>query len=153
MKIRQYIPSDCSILLQIFHNTVHKININDYNLAQIDVWADGNYDLFEWNKNFLSHNTLVVEIDEIIVGFGDMSPSGHLDKLYVHCEYQRIKIATSIISQLEFDARNNQIKTITTFASITALPFFKQQGFQVICKNFVNRNGIELINYKMQKSI
>lgn len=42
--------------------------------------------------------------------------------------------------------------TITTYASITARPFFEKRDYQVIKENQVLRDGIILINYKMEKN-
>jgi putative acetyltransferase len=37
--------------------------------------------------------------------------------------------------------------------SITAKPFFEKIGFKIIQEQHVKLNGIELTNYKMEKSI
>lgn len=43
-------------------------------------------------------------IDNQIVGFGDMSYGGELDRLYVHKDYQGKNIASAIAKRLEEDA-------------------------------------------------
>ena len=57
MRLRQYQPSDCKILTELFYDTVHKINIKDYSVQQVNAWADGNIDLKKWrcamNSNVL----------------------------------------------------------------------------------------------------
>jgi len=60
----------------------------------LDVWADGNVDLVDWNNSFLEHYTVVATDNGIIVGFGDIDQSGYLDRLFVHKDYQRRGIAT-----------------------------------------------------------
>lgn len=84
---------------------------------------------------------------EKIVGFGDIDKTGYLDRLYVHKDYQRKKIATYLCNQLEGYAQNR----ITVQASITAKPFFEKRGYQVIKKQEVYRDGVALINYVMEK--
>ena len=37
-----------------------------------------------WNKSFLKNYTIVAVENSIIVGFGDISEVGYLDRLYVH---------------------------------------------------------------------
>ena len=58
MLIREYIPSDCEQIAELFYQTVHTVNVKDYPLEQLSVWASGNVDLSVWNKSFLEHNTL-----------------------------------------------------------------------------------------------
>lgn len=146
MFIREYIPSDCEQLAELFYHTVHTVNARDYSQEQLGVWATGNVDLSVWNKSFLEHNTLVVIEKSIIVGFGDIDSTGYLDRLYVHKDYQRQGIASVLCDKLE-----NGFTKITTHASITAKPFFLHRGYKVVKEQQVVRNGISLTNYIMEK--
>lgn len=149
MLIRRYETSDCKELTELFYNTVHSINANDYTEEQLNVWATGSIDLEKWNQSLMSHFSVVAVEDEIIVGFGDIDKTGYLDRLYVHKDYQHQGIATAICDKLEsiFD-----VEKITTYASITAKPFFEKRGYKVIKKQTVERNGVLLQNYVMEKS-
>lgn len=146
MLIREYIPSDCEQIAELFYQTVHTVNVKDYQLEQLSVWASGNVDLSVWNKSFLEHNTLVAIENSIIVGFGDIDSTGYLDRLYVHKDYQKQGIASALCDKLE-----NGFTKITTHASITAKPFFLHRGYKVVKEQQVERNGIFLTNYVMEK--
>ena len=37
MLIRQYAPSDCRELTELFYNTVHQVNAKDYTKEQLDI--------------------------------------------------------------------------------------------------------------------
>lgn len=150
MLLRKYTESDCKQLSELFFQTVHKINKKDYSKEQLNVWATGKVDIEEWNKSFLEHYTIVAVENNEIIGFGDIDYSGYLDRLYVHCNYQRRGIATAICNQLE---KSIDTKVITTQASITAKPFFEKRGYRVIKEQQVERNGILLINYIMEKKL
>ena len=153
MRIRNYKSIDCAEIAKLFYGTVHTINAKDYTKSQFDVWATGSVDMSDWDKSFLEHNTLVAEHNNIIVGFGDMDDTGYLDRLYVHKDYQGKGIATAIVSGLEEQALKNGICFFTTHASITAKPFFENHGYHVVSENKAVRNGIELINYIMEKQL
>ena len=146
MLIREYIPSDCEQIAELFYQTVHTVNAKDYSQDQLYVWATGNVDLSVWNKSFLEHNTLVAIENSIIVGFGDIDSTGYLDRLYVHKDYQKQGIASALCDKLE-----NGFTKITTHASITAKPFFLHRGYKVVKEQQVERNGIFLTNYVMEK--
>lgn len=153
MKIRTYTPGDCAELADLFYQTVHTVNANDYTREQLDVWATGNVDLIAWNSSFLEHITLVAEEDGRITGFADMDHTGYLDRLYVHREYQGRGIGAALVLELEQQAAAEHICGFKTYASITARPFFQQMGYAVAGNHEVERNGIRLKNFLMVKSI
>ncbi len=147
MQIRRYTPADCPAMAALFYDTVHRVNCRDYTPEQLDVWATGQVDLESWNRSFLAHHTLVAMKDGILVGFGDMDSTGYLDRLYVHADYQGQGISTALCDALE----NAVPGPITTHASITAKPFFQGRGYRVVKAQQVQRQGILLTNYVMEK--
>lgn len=149
MEIRRYLPSDLTQISQLFYDTVHTVNAVDYSKEQLDVWATGQLDLDDWNKSFLAHYTLVAVVNDGIVGFGDITTEGYIDRLYVHKDYQGRGVATALCNALENAIESDQF---TTHASITAKPFFERRGYQVIRAQQVSRNGVELTNYVMGKN-
>ena len=150
MIIRQYTPKDCEDLVKLFYHTVHTTNAKDYSQEQLNVWATDKIDLEVWNKSLSEHYTVVAVENNIIVGFGDIDKSGYLDRLFVHRDYQRRGIATAICNKLEQAVKADKI---ITHASITAKPFFEQRGFNVVKEQQVERNGIALTNYVMEKQV
>ncbi len=147
MELRRYESSDCKEVAELFYNTVHIINAKDYTKEQLDVWATQEVDLEKWNQSLQGHYSVVAVDNEIIVGFGDIDKDGYLDRLYVHADYQRKGIATAICKQLEQAVEGK----ITTHASITAKPFFEKRGYKVVRKQEVERRGIFLTNFVMEK--
>ena len=145
--IREYKPSDLPEIAELFYNTVHTVNASDYSDEQLDAWADGNIDMDKWNKSLESHYSLVTEENGVIAGFGDIDETGYLDRLYVHKDYQGMGIGTAICARLESRARGK----ITTHASVTAKPFFMQRGYRVIREQQVERRGVLLTNFVMEK--
>lgn len=146
--IREYNPSDCKRITELFYDTVHKINIKDYDEKQIEAWAGQIPDASVWNRSFLEHFTVVAVMNGEITGFGDMDKNGYLDRLYVDSGHQREGIGKAICDSLENGVK---AKEYTTFASVTAKPFFESRGYTVERENTVIRQGIELKNYFMTK--
>ncbi len=147
MKIRNYMPSDCRCLAELFYDTVHAVNAEDYTEEQLNVWAPGNADLEKWNQSFSCHHTFVAVEKKRIVGFGDIDKTGYLDRLFVHKDHQRKGIASAICDKLE---RSAGTARITTEASVTAKPFFEKRGYQVVKEQQIERQGILLTNYVME---
>ena len=135
MELREYKPTDCEQMSQLFYNTVHSVNVKDYTEEQLNAWATGSVDLQEWSHSFLKHKTVVAVEDDEIVGFGDIDQSGYLDRLYVHMNYQGMGIASAICNELECAVIGD---LITTHASITAKPFFEHRGYKVVLEQEVD---------------
>lgn len=149
MKLRTYRSEDCGELAQLFYETVHTVNAKDYNQEQRNAWAAGDVDLNAWNASFLAHHTVVAETGGKIVGFGDMTPSGYLDRLFVHKDFQRRGVATAICDALE---GSSPAPEFTTHASITARPFFEKRGYAVVKQQQVELRGVWLANFVMRKT-
>lgn len=149
MKIRNYKPSDCKEMAELFYHTIHTVNAKDYTEEQLNVWATGQVDLEKWNQSFLEHYSIVAVDGDRITGLGDIDETGYLDRLYVHADHQNQCVATAICDALEQTAPGN----ITTHASITARPFFEKRGYKVIKEQQVERQGIFLTNFVMEKEM
>ncbi len=149
MEIRPYRPSDCPALAALFYDTVHSVNAGDYTKEELDAWADGHVDLDAWNRSLSAHRAFVAQEGGLIVGFGDIDESGYLDRLYVHKDYQGKGIATALCDKLE---RSVTCARYTTAASITAKGFFEKRGYRVIKAQQVERHGVLLTNFVMEKN-
>lgn len=75
-------------------------------------------------------------------GFADMDADGYLDRL------QGRGVATALCDALE---QAVQCEAYTTHASITARPFFEKRGYRVVRAQQVERQGLYLTNYVMEK--
>ena len=103
--------------------------------------------LQEAGRIVLSHSAYVAVEGDTIIGFGDIDKTGYLDRLYVHADYQKKGAATAICSRLEQAVSGK----ITTHASITARPFFEKRGYRVVREQQVERKGVFLTNFVMEK--
>lgn len=144
MTLRPYRSEDCPALAALFYDTVHTVNARDYTPEQLDAWADGQVDLTAWDASFLAHTTLVAEEKGIIVGFADLAEDGYLDRLYVHKDWQGRGVATALCDALS--------GAKVTHASLTARPFFEKRGWQVVKEQQVERRGVLLTNFVMERT-
>ena len=147
MTIREYRRADCAETAALFYNTVHTVNARDYSEAQLNAWATGELDLEDWNRRFEEHYSVVAVEDGEIVGFGDISGDGYLDRLFVHAAHQRQGIASAICEELEGAVQGR----IETHASITARPFFESRGYRVIREQWFELRGVMISNFVMEK--
>lgn len=151
--LRPYRSEDCPALIALFQDTVRHVCAIDYTPPQLTAWS-GNPLEDIWDASFRSHYTLVAVLGEEIVGFADMAPGGdgdpgtYLDRLYVHKDHQREGIATALCDALESAAPSGRIYT---HASLTARPFFLARGYQEVRRQTVERLGVKMDNFVMEK--
>ena len=147
MILREYRPADCPQLADLFYHTVHTVNTKDYTEEQVNAWATGQVDLEAWDRSFREHYTVIAEENGLLVGFGDIDQTGYLDRLYVHKDFQGRGIATALCNRLEQAVAGS----IVTHVSLTARPFFEKRGYTVLREQQVERRGVWLTNYVMEK--
>lgn len=147
-----YRAGEAAALAKLFYGSVHGVCLGDYTQEQVNAWADGAVDLAAWERSFLLHRTLVARIGGEIAGFADLD-GGYLDRLYVHRDHQRQGVAKALADALEKAAAEQGEGQITTHASITARPFFEKRGWQVVKEQQVERKGVALTNFVMEKRL
>ncbi|QHW35184.1 GNAT family N-acetyltransferase [Paenibacillus rhizovicinus] len=154
MVIREFHASDAARIVSLFYETVHAVNKRDYAQEQLDAWAPRGEEAQRaeaWQESMVRNRSYVAEMAGVIAGFADMTNAGHLDRLYVHKDYQRRGIASMLVNKLESDARELGLPEMDTEASITARPFFERRGYRVERAQTVERNSVRLDNFRMSK--
>lgn len=151
--LRSFRAEDLQEILTLFYQTIHYINAKDYTEEQLDVWAPQYPDEQAWLCSLEDHVTIVACHEAKIIGFGDITKMGYLDRLYVHKDFQRWGVGTLLTESLEQYAKEMGQKQVTTAASITARPFFAQRGYQLLKEQQVWRKGIGLTNFLLAKNL
>jgi len=148
MYIRNYTFSDEKETIEMIKQTIQEVNKKDYNKKQLAAWSA--IDGYLWSTSLKDYSAIVMVNDKNnkIIGFADMNNNGYLDQLFVHKDLQNQTIASKLVNYLE---KSNRSRKISTFASITAKPFFIARGYKVIRKNTVNLRGQQFKNYYMEK--
>lgn len=146
--------SDLDAAAKLFCDTVHAVNARDYTSEQLDAWAprDGLH-LAQIADKLAMQQTVGVKECGILAGFGSLNDKGDIDMLFVHKDRQGQGIAKIILQELERLAAKRGEQAISTFASVTARPFFEHMGYAAERENVVDRYGISLANYLMSKPL
>ena len=137
------------MFIKLFYDTVHTVNAADYTSEQLDAWAPKDMDASVWDASLKRHYAVVAVEEGKIIGFGDIDADGYLDRLYVRAEYIGKGVGTAICDRLESAVRGNTV----THASVTARLFFEKRGYVVVKEQQVERKGILLANYIMEKQV
>lgn len=153
MKLKLYNPNDLETIMELFYKSVHEVCANEYTLEQLDAWAPKDPDVLRWRNSLNKNHTITAVIDGKIVGFGDVGETGYLDRLYVDKAYLHQGVASMILNNLEKYARAKGMTFMNTASSITAKPFFEAKGYQVLQEQIVERRGVRIKRFLMEKKL
>ena len=146
--------SDFDAAAKLFRDTVHAVNARDYAPEQLDAWAprDKRY-LTQIAEKLSEQQTVGLKECGVLIGFGSLDDEGGIDMLFVHRDRQGQGIAKAILRELERLALKSGKQAVSTFASVTARPFFERMGYAVERENVVDRDGVSLVNFLMSKQL
>ena len=151
--IRQYDCIDAQDLANIYYHTIHNINSKDYSEEQINAWApSSSLEKTGWKKKWEKIVPIVAQIDNKVVGFVEFEPNGHIDCFYVHHEYQRCGVGSSLMKEVLNRVNTLGLKQVFSEVSITAKPFFESKGFKVVKQQNMSIRGGKLTNFVMENN-
>jgi putative acetyltransferase len=144
---------DLAEIQQLFTDTISAVCAKDYTNEQIKAWTAGVKDTERWNEKLRCQYFLLAEFNQNLLAFASLQENKHLDMFYVHKDHQNQGIANQLLDLLEMEALKNGSTCISSNVSITAKGFFEKKGFSTIAQQINVIEGIELINYKMEKPL
>jgi putative acetyltransferase len=153
MMIRPYESSDAPALADLYQDAVWEIGAQVYDAAQVEVWAAAVQDLAWFQQSLAQGLTLVAIAEAQIAAFGQLHPLDHVAFLYTASRFARQGYATEIYRRLEAHAQQQGIQQIHTEASRISQCFFLKMGYEVVETEWVERRGIWLERFKMQKQL
>ncbi len=151
MRIRPCTARNAAVTAQLLFEAVHESCAGDYTPAQLDAWAPAARDLVAWSAQLAASHALAAECDGALAGFATRRPADVLDLLYVSPHFQRRGVASALCDRLEAACAADSFRTMTVHASRTARPFFEQRGYRVLAEQQVERRGVTLTNFRMEK--
>ena len=153
MQLRLFRTDDADAVAALFRDTIGRVNSRDYTPEQIRAWAPDDVDVERWRQRLLSfHFTMIAELAGVIVGFGNIAESGHLDCFYVHADHQREGIGRAPLDvRWKPKARRRSVPRLFTGGEHHRQAVFQRHGFSTIEQQTVECRGVPLVNFRMEK--
>ncbi len=145
--------SDLEAVQTLFTNTIKGSCHQDYSPKAIAVWTNSVKNTDRWLTAIREQYFILAEIDHKLIGFGSLLNHNYIDFMYVSPNHQGRGIAKAILDQLIQKAKASGRKSVESDVSITAKPFFINQGFEALHQNKNERDGVILINYRLKKAL
>ncbi|WP_417533061.1 GNAT family N-acetyltransferase [Marinobacterium stanieri] len=151
--LRDYQPEDAPALWRLFFDTVRRVNRREYSAAQVEAWASEDIDPLDWQA-LLDHNRpFIVEQSGRILGYADLQPDGLIDHFFCHRQAQGKGVGTRLMVHIELQAQYLGLNALHAHVSLTAEPFFKRFGFEVVKREVVQVRGQTLSRCLMRRDL
>jgi len=153
MQIEPFQRSQSRLIAKLFLESIEVLGSQAYSAPQRQVWSEFGRDSRLLGERLSQGVTLVMWNDEVPICFGQLHPSDHIDMLYTSPLAARQGCASQIYGRLEELAIKAGNHWITTEASHISRPFFESHGFRALEKETVERGGVSLERFRMEKSL
>ncbi|MBN9517749.1 formylmethanofuran dehydrogenase subunit C [bacterium] len=150
---REYRPADAPALLHLFRSAIRRTAAADYNADQLRAWASIDADPPNWAARFENRFVRVAEIAGSPVGFAELEPNGHIDRVYVSPDHPRRGIGGALLDELLDEAKRRGLRRVWVEVSLTARPFFEAAGFTLLAPQVVACRGEQFVNFRMERPL
>ena len=96
---------------------------------------------------------VAVDATEVVQGFIELEPDGHIDCFYLDPENAGRGIGALLYAQLEAAAQATEISRLYVEASEPARRFFLRQGFVQDARRDFDLRGVKMHNFAMSKML
>lgn len=150
--LRDYASRDAETTKNVCVDAITRIASNNYSPEQIAAWVDGlPQDLAEWDEQMQSRGSFVAIAGGQVVGFTDVSSDGYIDMMFVSPEFVRQGVGSGLLQEAERRANRRGIDCLSAHVSLSAKSLFELHGFPAVRRRRVSRNGVDLMNFRMEK--
>ena len=140
ISVRHAVRDEWPEVLGIHRRAIHEIAAADYPPEVLNAWGypiteqDLPQMLAEFDEKLARGQVvLVAEVGSSLAGFGELVPErNELLALYVNPDFGRQGVGMAILLELERFAREKKLSFLQMDSSLTAVAFYKTQGFQLL---------------------
>ncbi len=151
--LRPFLPSDVSLLAEIFRASISELTAEDCTEAQQAAWMASAGDEESFGERLAGELTLVATVDGEAIGFAALKGKDVVDMLYVHPAVAGQGIGAQLLDALEKLAAARGATKLSADASDAALGFFERRGYVPQQRNSVARDDEWLANTTVQKTL
>ncbi len=153
IRIRAFQPDDAPLLLELFRDTIRRVNVRDYSAEQVQAWSSDEIDEAAWSGRFAGRFVAVAEVGGRVAGFAELEADGRIDRFYVSADHQRLGVGRALLAAIVEEAQRLGLGRLAADVSITARPFFEREGFFVDSPQVVELRGVEFRNDRMSRRL
>jgi putative acetyltransferase len=140
--IRPATTDDTPAIAEMHAASARELGRRHYDETQVRAWAGGKrperYPVDEPGEYFVVATAEGTDI----AGFGHLQlDEGEVQAVYVNPEYARRGVGSALLAHLEATAKESGLTECHLWASLNAVPFYEQAGWQVVDSEVVETSG------------
>jgi putative acetyltransferase len=147
------LPADAPRLAELFRESVETLAEDFYDEDQLAAWAGRAEDESAFAAKLAGALTIVALVEQEIAGFASLAKNQTIDMLYVHPDFARRGLGSTLLDALERLAAARGTSMLDVEASDAARGFFTKRGFAAQSRNTVEINGEWLGRTRMTKAL
>lgn len=153
LRLRPYHEGDSDTLFAIYVDAVRNGTRDHYSEAQRRAWAPTTTPPPLWAARLGGYDTDVALLNGEIAGFMATSAEGYVDLAFVRPCMARRGVGQALHDALLKRASARGLTRLSTHASHLAKPFFARNGWQVEAPEQIDRNGVTLERFAMERHL
>ncbi len=153
IEVGDFEASEADQLGVIFFDAVREGATEFYSFELRQVWAPKTPSGPNWASRLASQKTLVARKAGLPVGFMTLDGDGYIDLAFVAPRHQRQGIGGQLYARIEALARDASMARLHSQASYLVRGLFEQQGWEVVREQQIERSGVTLTNFLMEKRL
>ncbi len=151
--LRPLRQEDAPHAARIYFAAVHEGTAALYDAEQRRAWGGEREEPERWRERLEGMQGFVAEIGGVPQGFMTIDAEGLVDLAFVHPSAARRGIGAMLLAAVEGRARELGVTRLWSEASKASRPFFARHGWAVVTEQQVERDGVKLTNYRMEKRL
>ena len=132
IRVQAYDSKYVDQLRTVFFTSIRQSAKDYYNEEQLNAWAPEKYDNERWRTRIEAIRPFIATMDEVVVGYADIQPSGYIDHFFVKGGMSGKGIGTILMTRLFKEAEFNAVPVLYSDVSLAARSFFERHGFEVV---------------------
>lgn len=144
---------DLAATADIYFRAVRQGTQDHYTERQRAAWAPQTSDPAVWADRLNGQTVFIAESAGDIVGFVSLRPDRNVDFCFVDPAWHRLGIGHRLLAALEKRARKDCLTILSADVSLAADRLFLGQGWIMVKEQSVTTNGVNLTNFRMEKTI
>ena len=147
------LPKDAPRLAALFRESVETLAEDFYEEDQLAAWAARAEDEAAFAAKLAGALTIVALVEQEIAGFASLEKNQTIEMLYVHPDFARQGVGSTLTDALEKLAAARGTSMLDVEASDAARDFFIKRGFTSQSRNTVEIEGEWLGRTRMTKAL
>ncbi|MFT4683316.1 MAG: putative acetyltransferase [Flavobacteriales bacterium] len=153
IQLREATPVDLQSILKVFTDCIDITAVPDYNEEQRRVWKSSALTPEKWLDRIHQQAFWLACEEDKVAGFATLENNNYIDCMYVSPGFQGNGIAHLLLETIEDLAQRKGTQLISSDVSHTARGFFEKNSYQIIHTNQIEKDGVVLVNFKVEKHL